>query len=79
MTIPNIKVKIVHSQTKSAWNIVGETLAGKYKIARVPYIPVCLDGTNDRERKEAYEHAEFIAYCFNNASAIVDFKNTKKN
>ncbi len=31
MINPKIKTKVVHSQTKSAWNIVGENLGGKYK------------------------------------------------
>jgi len=78
MKLPNIKVKVVHSQTKSAWNIIGETLGGKYKIARVPYIPISLDGSYDRERTEAHEHAEFIAYCFNNSEAINDYTKTKR-
>jgi hypothetical protein len=30
MENPKIKTRVVHSQTKSAWNIVGENLGGKY-------------------------------------------------
>ena len=32
-----IKTKVIHSKSKPAWNVVGETLGGKYKIARVLY------------------------------------------
>ena len=37
MTNPKIKTKVVHSQTKSAYNVVGTSLGNKYKIARIPY------------------------------------------
>ena len=60
-----IKTKVVHSQSKSAWNVIGTTLGAKYKIARVPYV----EGIN-RERKEALEHAEFLSWCLNNADKI---------
>jgi len=68
-----IKTKVVHSQTKTAWNIVGEQLGTKYKIARVPYYQS--EGNdyeimNTRNKTEALEHAEFISYCFNNADKI---------
>lgn len=60
-----IATKVVHSQTKPAWNVIGTKLGGKYKIARVPY-----ESCNDKEiesrlRKEAYEHAMFISNAFN--------------
>ena len=35
-----VKTKVVHSQTKSAWNVIGTDLGGKYKIARVPYVTI---------------------------------------
>lgn len=35
-----IKTKVVHSQSKTAWNVIGEQLGGKYKIARIPYLVV---------------------------------------
>jgi hypothetical protein len=70
MTNPKTKTKVVHSQTKSAWNIVGESLGGKYKIARVPYIIIDNELLNERQRNEAFKHAEFISYCFNNSDAI---------
>jgi hypothetical protein len=74
----NIKSKVVHSQTKSAWNVIGEELGGKYKLARIPYLNYPEDPSIDeRERKEAFEHAEFISRCFNNRGAIENF--LKKN
>lgn len=70
MKDPNIKTKVVHSQTKTAWNVIGTKLGGKYKIARVPYLVTGNEGISSRERKEALELAEFIAYCFNNSASI---------
>lgn len=67
---PKIKTKVVHSQTKAAWNIIGENLGGKYKIARVPYLVLNDRELSDRNRIEAFEHAEFISYCFNNSDVI---------
>lgn len=64
MKNPNIKTKVVHSQTKAAWNIVCTTLGGKYKIARFPYL-------TDAARKETFDHAEFVSYCFNNSDTIL--------
>ena len=70
MKNPKIKTKVVHSQTKSAWNVVGTTLSGKFKVARVPYC--CTDNQviSDKNRIEAFEHAEFISYCFNHSDTI---------
>lgn len=70
MKNPNIKTRVVHSQSKPAWNIVGETLGGKYKIARVPYLVLECDTLTQRNRQEAFEHANFISHCFNNADAF---------
>ena len=72
MKDPNIQTKVLHSATKAAWNVIGTKLGGKYKIARVPYIPVEKDCTNDRNRIEAYEHAMFISYCFNHSNKIIN-------
>lgn len=70
MKDPKIKTRVVHSQTKSAWNIIGEKLGGKYKIARVPYVCINDQYVTDKNRVEAFEHAEFISYCFNHSDAI---------
>lgn len=68
MALPKIRTRVVHSESKPAWNVVGCELGTKYKIARVPYIEI----TNNpelalREKNEAYEHAIFISVCFNAA------------
>jgi len=71
MKNPNIKTKVVHSQTKSAWNIVSTQLGTKYKIARIPYHTMTHIGIDERERVEAYNHAKFINWCFNNSTEII--------
>jgi len=78
MENPKIKVKVVHSQSQSAWNIVGETLGGKYKVARVPYLLLNNKELSEWNKTEAFQHAEFIAYCFNHSNEILNitFKNT---
>lgn len=70
MNKPNIKTTIVHSRTKSAWNVVGTEIGKKYKIARVPYDIGRCSVVDERNRKEAFEHAEFISYCFNNKDKV---------
>lgn len=75
MEILNIKTKVVHSQTKPAWNVVGISIPGKHKIARCPYEIIEGSETLDtRERKEAFEHATFISNCFNNSDVICNKK-----
>ena len=71
MKNPNIKTIVVHSRTQSAWNIVGQTLGGKHKIARVPYPTTKESDINATFRLEAFEHAQFISYCFNNSHDII--------
>jgi hypothetical protein len=70
MKVPNIKTKVVHSKSESAWNIIGTTLGAKYKIARVPYVAVSDPEVTDLNRNEALEHAEYISYCFNHSDMI---------
>jgi len=69
---PKIKTEVVHSQSKTAWNVVGVKLGGKYKIARIPYI---VDYNSETlttvSRQEALLHAQFISECFNNSDKIV--------
>lgn len=66
MEHPNIKVKVVHSKDSPAWKVVGTKLGGKYKIAIVPYGTSLDADVLDKQREEAKEHADFIAFCFNN-------------
>lgn len=63
MINPKIRTKVVHSDSKPQYNIVGTTLGKKYKVAVVPYVDVLLKG-------EAKQHADFISYCFNNSDQI---------
>jgi hypothetical protein len=70
-----IKTKVVHSESKNAWNVIGVTLGDKYKIARVPYVVFDEESWEAastrnkfealRNKFEALEHAEFISKCFN--------------
>lgn len=69
---PNTKTQVVHSRTKSTWNVIGvESWCSKYKIARIPYITGVNDVLDSKNRLEALEHAEFISYCFNNSKEIL--------
>lgn len=71
MENPNIKVEVVHSKSKDAWNIIGISLGNKHKIARIPYLVTeTIAELNNREQNEALLHAEFISICFNNSQAI---------
>jgi hypothetical protein len=70
MKYPDNKTKVVHSQSKTAWNVVGIEFGRKYKIARVPYIECEDKNVTDVNRNEAFEHAKFISYCFNNSYLI---------
>lgn len=78
MKNPNIETQVVHSQSKSAWNVIGTRLGGKYKIARVPYGCCDHEGITDRNRAEAFEHANFISYCFNHSAVICRNDNMKQ-
>lgn len=61
-----VRTKVVHSKSKSAWNVVGTTPGTKYKIARCPYISEGLDEIlATKEKHEALEHAIFISNSFN--------------
>jgi hypothetical protein len=75
MEDPKIKTKVVHSQSKSAWNVIGTTLCGKFKIARVPYIKCNDSEATDINNLEALKHAEFISWCFNNSDKILSHEN----
>jgi len=68
MALPKIQTRVVHSESKHAWNVIGTELGTKYKIARVPYeVIVNSQVLTDRQKQEAYEHAVFISSCFNAA------------
>jgi hypothetical protein len=73
MKNPKIKTKVVHSQTKSAYNVIGTSLGNKYKIARIPYLVSgnLSEQWNNKAMDEAKNHAEFISHCFNNSDSIL--------
>lgn len=69
-----MKTKVIHSQTKIAWNVVNTKLGAKYKLARVPYVNNTGDLISDeRERNEAFQIAKFISDCLNMAEEIKKF------
>ncbi|MNE83447.1 hypothetical protein D3C80_1802660 [compost metagenome] len=60
-----MKTKVVHSETKSAWNVISDSGGQKFKIARCPYYIFNDDECDSHQRKEALKHARFISDCFN--------------
>jgi hypothetical protein len=71
MENPNIKTKVVHSESKNAWNVIGTSLGAKYKIARIPYLTTGNEIIDATEKSEALRHAKFISECFNKSDAIL--------
>jgi hypothetical protein len=71
-----MKTKVVHSESKDAWNVVGTEVGNKFKIARIPYLVVNNEIFTTRNKNEALEHALFISKCFN---TIWDKKNCYNN
>lgn len=71
MQNPNIKTKVVHSESKDARNVVGDRITSKYKIERIPYLKTGDEITDTREKAEALLHAEFISKCFNKSDEIM--------
>ena len=65
MKFPENNTKVIHSESKAAWNVVGTKLGGKYKIARVPYDTSENEELSTIYRNEALIYAQFISRCFN--------------
>lgn len=58
--------EVKHSETKSAWNIVGTRISEKYKIARLPYVADDnFPQITTSNRKLAFDTATFLAKCLN--------------
>jgi hypothetical protein len=72
MNNPNIKTKVIQSDSKDQWNIICTTLGKKYKIAVIPYV------YNDFAKSEAFQHAVFISNCFNSSDLICESLNEQK-
>jgi hypothetical protein len=68
------KTKVVHSQSKLAWNVIGTELGKRYKIARIPYTEYADEILSFRYKQEAFNIADFISYCFNNSKEILKDK-----
>jgi len=59
-----METKVVHSQSKDAWNIIGELIGHDYKIARFPYLTVPdSDILTTRNKANALERAMFVSKC----------------
>lgn len=66
------RVRVVHSKSNPAWNVVGEIAGGRYN--RVPYVPNTGSEIIDtREKASALDIAEFIVRCVNNREDIDAF------
>ena len=69
-------VKIKHSESKNAWNIIGTMPGSKYKIARIPYNVLSDKDTeyaeiyNTREKAEALKIAQYIVNAINNHTEL---------
>jgi hypothetical protein len=72
MENPKINTKVIHSATKSAWNVVGTDLSKKYKIARFPYTVTGNEILDTIEKSEALLHAQFVSKCFNKANLLIE-------
>jgi hypothetical protein len=70
MKDPKIKTHVVHSLSKPSWNVIGTSLGAKHKIARIPYIVSDDKDVTKKLSAEAFQHAEYISYCFNNSAFI---------
>ncbi len=76
MINPKIKTKVIHSESKDAWNIVAVGLGMKYKIARVPYLVTKDEVFDNIEKNEAQYHALFISQCFNKSDDLMPLLET---
>jgi hypothetical protein len=54
---------VKHSESKTAFNVIGAALGGKYKIARCPYLSTngMYPETDRRDKAEAEANAQLIA------------------
>jgi len=63
--------KVVHSESKTAWNIVGTLPGSLYKYARIPYhITEGSEILSTKEKYNALELALFLSKCINNKEII---------
>lgn len=57
----NGKWIVQHSISKTAWNVVGQELGGRHKIARLPYLVTNNPEIDIKENQEQYFNAKIIA------------------
>jgi hypothetical protein len=62
--------KVVHSESKPAFNVVGAIWGGKYKIARCPYVP---NMPEPDYSDEALANARLISAAPELLQACIDF------
>ena len=55
----------------NAKNVVSTRLGEKFKLARITYVPCDNEEVAAQLKEEAFEHAVFISYCFDNYEAII--------
>ena len=54
------QTKVVHSETKPAWNVVSTMLGSKFKLARVPYLPCDDESVAAQLKEEAFEYLKRV-------------------
>jgi len=52
---------VKHSESKTAWNVIGAVPGKKYKICRVPYLVTGNELVDARRKLEAFELATYIS------------------
>lgn len=70
MTNFNLETKVVHSESKDAWNVVSKRLGAIYKIARIPYTLIGDKKFDVKEMSETLDYAKFISKCFEYSEEI---------
>jgi hypothetical protein len=68
---------VKHSESKTAFNVIGTVLGGKYKIARCPYVVTNNgNGIDKKEKAEAEANAKLISTAPEMLDALYEAKNT---
>jgi hypothetical protein len=60
-----MKTRVVHSESKNSWKIIGTILGGRYNYARVDYLVIDDDAIDAVEKADAYRRALRISKMFN--------------
>lgn len=62
-----------HSESKTAFNVIGTVPGCKYKIARCPYIITAIEELDKREKDEAEANAKLIAAAPDMLQVLTNF------